>query len=406
MYHLFVLSLEGKGPTGLFPSSFINIYCLHFSFEYDLEPQVDFSDDLHHTIIETHDRSSDDLVHKLQDIIMQEWMYAFGNLYNKQDYDVLRNRLKVIVSECLPLRFFLPGFPVKSPNKMDKVLGDLPDFAEFLAIRTLVTTIRKLQAIYKHGVSITILSDYHTFDQYIGVSEESYMKYHQGLRKMIQDQGADDVIELISLSTFPEFNYVPAKELSTVLFEKYGGKEFSLKFDNLIQNDPSVLNKYMQVGKFMLNDLKMSLPGTKSSKTTKRFIKNVARGMMAQGVALDNFLLKQTTVTDYIRLSIHHHHPLTGKLAIDLFKSHMTYDGILRTPWHHVVLFDSAQGRFVIGHKAEIEKSIGENDVLLKAKLDGMDWLYVKLGIADYYIKYFNNMKDEPAFEVSMKRGK
>lgn len=331
-------------------------------------------------------------------------MYGYGSLYNEVDYDVLKNHILALVSKKLPLRFFLPGFPAKSSNKKHKVFGDMPDFAEFLAIRTLVITARKLQAVYKQGVKITILSDYHTFDQYVGVSEEAYRKYHESMQQMIEDHGAGDVIELMSLSKFPEFKNVPAKELSTTLFRAYGGDEFALHFDENIEKEPALLGKYIQLKKFMLMDLETCLPGAKNSKATKCFIKNVARGMMAQGAALDCFLQSQTTIENYIRLSIHHHHPQTGKLAIDLFKSHSTFCDVLRTPWHHVVLFDTTDGKFSIGHKAEVETSIGKNQVLARVKFNGNDWMYIKLEIAEEYLEYFRQKTDAP-FEISMRRG-
>ena len=355
-----------------------------------------------------------DLVDQLQKIIMRDWMYGYNTLYNETDYAVLKDRITELVSRNLPLRFLLPAFPVKSSNKKEKVLGEGADFAEFLALRTLITTIRKLQAIYKHGVSLTILSDYHTFDQFIGVSEEAYIKYHENLRQIIQQQGAEDIIELTSLAKFPEFKNVPAKMLSTALYERYGGEEFLLNFDDIIKNDTAELKKYKSLRRFMLTDLETCLPGSKSSNASKRFIKSVARGMMAQGVALNNFLSHQTTVVDFIRLSIHHHQPTTGKFAIDLFKGHTTLDGKLKTPWHNVVIFDSAQGKFLIGHKAEVEKSLagnddndGDNSVLLKVKLDGHDWMYIRLGINGDYVKHFGSDKlgNKEAFRVSMRRG-
>ena len=286
-------------------------------------------------------------VNTILDIVLDNWMYGYGNLYNKSDYDNLRSRIFNLVVRELPLRFFLPGFPTKSPNNIEKVFGVRPDFAEFLAIRSLLTTARKLQAIYSHGVVITILSDYHTFDQYVGVSEEDYFIYHRALQKMIHDSGADDVIELISLSNFPQFKNVPTAKISTVLRERYGDESFLASFDDEIEANPAFLQRYRQLLKFMLKDRMPSLPGSKRSKATRGFLKEITRGMMEQGVALDRFLKQQTTVRDFIRLSIHHHHPHSGKFPIDLFKNNADNGGILRTPWHHVVCFDTFEGKEV-----------------------------------------------------------
>ncbi|XP_065054290.1 uncharacterized protein LOC135683069 [Rhopilema esculentum] len=348
----------------------------------------------------------DDTANQIFAIILQDWMFNYGSLYVREDYNLLYGRIDSIISKQLPLHFFLPGFPVKSPNANEKVLGVLPDFSELLAIRRLQTTARKLQAIYQAGVKITILSDYHTFDQYIAVDEQEYFAYHRGIKKMIQEAGADDVIELISLSTFPEFKGIPTKEISTFLCKNFGGDDFLSQFDENILNDQSLLEKYRQLRKFMMTDLKSNLPGSPSSKASKRYIKEVARGMMAQGVALDTFLKKQCMISNYIRLSIHHHDPQSGKFAIDLFKEHASSNGVLRTPWHHVTVFDSAQGRFIINNKIEVEKEVVDGSILVKAKYDDKDWLYVRLYMENDFFGLFNDKTDSPPLEMSLYRSR
>ena len=103
-------------------------------------------------------------------------MFGYGSLYQREDYHLLQEAIRALVEKELPLKFFLPAFPVKSNNK-EKVLGIKADFGEFLAIKNILGTMRKLQAEYKHGVEFIIMSDYHTFDQYLGVTEEEYTYY-------------------------------------------------------------------------------------------------------------------------------------------------------------------------------------------------------------------------------------
>ena len=86
----------------------------------------------------------------------------------------------------------------------DKVLGIHADLAEVFAIRSLLECARKLEAVYDR-VEFIIMSDYHTFDQYVGIPEENYLLYHQDLKDIIHQLGGEDVIKLISLSTFKEF---------------------------------------------------------------------------------------------------------------------------------------------------------------------------------------------------------
>ena len=58
-----------------------------------------------------------------------------------------------------PIRMLLPGFPFKSPNQKDKVLGVLPDLGEELALKHLDGLCEKIKAIYGHGAECHITSD-------------------------------------------------------------------------------------------------------------------------------------------------------------------------------------------------------------------------------------------------------
>ena len=353
----------------------------------------------------THQESSDDLnkmAVSIFDKILDGWMYGYGKGYTKGDYLGLFSQIRDLVFKQLPLRFLLPAFPCKTANHDAKVLGPFPDFAEFLAIRTLATTVRKLQEIYPVGVIVTIMSDYHTFDEYIGVSEEHYKVYYEGLKQMIHDAGADDIIKLISLSNFPEFRDVPECEISRKLNQEYGDPFFSNKLEKSLKENPEVLEKYLGLKKFMLQDQSHNLPGSPRSNKTKSFIQKNVRGMMSQGVALDKFLKKQNYLKNYIRLSIHDHHPRKGKFAVDLFK-HETYQsrGVLCTPWHNTILFDSLTGEFVIDHKANILANYdNKQSFLVKVHYGDIDWFYLRLYFSDEYAFLANN--EEVCFEVKM----
>ena len=345
---------------------------------------------------------SENLATSIFNTILEDWMHNFGKDLKKCDYDLLLDSITNLISRNLPLTFFIPGFPCKSSNTNKKVLGDRSDFSEFMAIRSLITTIRKLEAIYPHGVRMVILSDYHTFDQYIGVKEDSYNVYHDELKQIISDVGGTDVIELISLSSFPEFSSIDQKEISTKLREEYGGRQVLDTFDDAIKKDSCMLEKYKQLKKFMQADQSHNLPGSPRATSTRNLIKKITRGMMAQGVALDNFLKRQTMLKDYVRLSIHHHLPSSGKFAINLFKGIANDGGILRTPWHHVVLFDSLTGEFIIDHKVNITENTVSNSCLVTVRYQDKPWFLLRL---HFNKEALSACKTIPQFEVTMARG-
>jgi pyoverdine/dityrosine biosynthesis protein Dit1 len=63
------------------------------------------------------------------------------------------------VSRGEPIKMLLPGFPFKSPNSRDKVLSNLPDLGEELALKHLNGLCENIRAVYEHGAEIHITSD-------------------------------------------------------------------------------------------------------------------------------------------------------------------------------------------------------------------------------------------------------
>jgi pyoverdine/dityrosine biosynthesis protein Dit1 len=57
------------------------------------------------------------------------------------------------------IKMLLPGFPFKSPNSRDKVLSNLPDLGEELALKHLNGLCENIKAVYEHGAEIHITSD-------------------------------------------------------------------------------------------------------------------------------------------------------------------------------------------------------------------------------------------------------
>jgi pyoverdine/dityrosine biosynthesis protein Dit1 len=47
---------------------------------------------------------------------------------------ILRERMLLFISQNQPIKFSIMGFPMKSTNTRDKVLGVLPDMAEQLTL--------------------------------------------------------------------------------------------------------------------------------------------------------------------------------------------------------------------------------------------------------------------------------
>jgi len=381
----------------------------------------------------------DKQVKEVFELVVRNWMYGVCEKYVAEDFSQLRDNMATLIKKQLPLKFLLPAFPCKSPNVENKVLGISPDFVEVKAIESLLKTLRHLESIYEFGAKIVLMSDYHTFDQYVGVSEDNYNVYFAGLKQIIHQLGGDDVIELICLSDFPHFSDTPTSLVSTKLNEDFGDAAYAANFDSRIASDPMLMRRYRGMREFMKNDLGMALKG-KSRKEKERELKRVAKGMMVQGVALDKFLRTQDFITDYIRLSIHPHHPRSGKFCVDFFKgfkSHgrllrdsqnfwgliryslnkgqtknglcrtrsdqVDFEHVVKTPWHSSIVFDSRRGKYKVDRKSEIIRSHHDDhpdDCLLTVKFKGQEYMYLWINIADTFL--IEN--DKPELEAEMIR--
>lgn len=233
-------------------------------------------------------------------ILLEAWMYGYKTIYTKTHYRPLLLRILELVSQRKTLNFVLPGFPAKSANRDERVLGVHADFAEVLALRTFIETARKIEEVYSNGTLITIMADPKTLDD-VGtdVSSEDYDIYYNDLNEMIRKLGAGDIIKLISVAATPEFQ----------------------------EN----------------NDLK----------------------------------------SNYIRISIHHHHPRTEKFPIDLYKKHDCNKSFLRAPWRHAVMYDTLRSEFVVDHKSHLLKSSDKMTPVFMINYGNHSHLLVKLRYAD-----------------------
>lgn len=63
------------------------------------------------------------------------------------------------VRKSQPVQMCLPAFPFKSVNKVNKVLGSLPDRAEEAALEHMNTMCDEISAIYAPGARLLIISD-------------------------------------------------------------------------------------------------------------------------------------------------------------------------------------------------------------------------------------------------------
>jgi pyoverdine/dityrosine biosynthesis protein Dit1 len=79
--------------------------------------------------------------------LWQKFVALFGSVVEKQ------------VNTGSPVRFCLPAFPCKSPNRSNKVVGSRPDLGEELALAHLNSICENIKNVYEGGAELLITSD-------------------------------------------------------------------------------------------------------------------------------------------------------------------------------------------------------------------------------------------------------
>ena len=267
---------------------------------------------------------------------------------------IVRNR----VDANAPIDMVLPAFPWKSVNKVEKVLGALPDLGEELALARLQSLCLDIGAIYPPGAFVTITSDGLVYCDLVGIHEEEVYEYGKALRNMAVEKGFDRLkfIRIINLLGLADSPHMTKEEyLDSVdgarksLMDNHLPADFDVR--DTILNDPDVKLTYCGYIIFLTKDLKHSpiaLNAT-SQHHYKRVVKRVAHDMITRGKAFA--ALVSAGLPDHVRLSIHRS---TGahKLSFPLIPQP---DHFSMTPWHCSVAVTS-KGQFCTAHASQVRE--------------------------------------------------
>ena len=279
----------------------------------------------------------------------------------------LKSQIRNFVSNKSEIKLLLPAFPCKT-NNLDKVFSHKPDMGEYLVLRKFVKTIRDIQAIYDPGVTFYIFSDYHTFSDYISVDLKQHYDYSNDLRILVESMNCSDSLKIVNFEHFPAFDNVNDEEYFQELKHKFGDSNYEDNFSELKKRDNKMNSTYLGLKKFMAHDQKYILSSF-SDKNRRKRLADIAKGMMVQGKALNNFL--QQNFGECIRLSIHEHPMIGRKFSLFLFDERQ-----FKTPWHNTIMFDAASGKYLIDSRESHLKSKG---AILPVTHNGTPWCYINL---------------------------
>ena len=102
-------------------------------------------------------------------------------------------RKHIEANEVIP--FVLPAFPWKSVNKVEKVLGPLPDLGEELALGRLNNLVEDVKEIYEPGAYVLITSDGMVYNDLLGIPDVETYRYGAAFRRMSVELGYGENIK-------------------------------------------------------------------------------------------------------------------------------------------------------------------------------------------------------------------
>ncbi|KAG5818763.1 hypothetical protein H9Q74_000930 [Fusarium xylarioides] len=286
---------------------------------------------------------------RILDVILEYSLHKFDS--TEELHSAGRPKFLAVVSRFVRSQqkvvMCLPAFPFKSANKVEKVLGNLPDKAEELALARLNSICVTIGQFYEPGAELTVISDGLVYN---GISDQETWRYGSALRAMAERKGFSHLSfsrlqDLVAVKGLPndlnELTYVAnATNFRRTLFNKYG-RDGDLDIDHEIAVNPDTLGTYKGYCRFLKSDLQHIFGPAKSSAKYRKDVKYLARQMLIRGYAFAGAV--KARFPHYLRLSIHQS---TGENKISL--SLLNTKSGFTTPWHCSVVL-MADGEWLSG---------------------------------------------------------
>lgn len=258
--------------------------------------------------------------------------------YNTKGKPILIDKMDSMVEHSLPISFVMLGFPFKSTNQRDKVIGNIPDLGEQLTINNFKELGSRVKTVYAPGINMVIVSDGYVFNDLLKINDGIVQAY----KEISMDMAKDSPMEFYDMNDFY------SKKMSLVgkrdrVIEQFGISE--AKLDSEILNNPDVNFLYRGMIHFMSEELSAHVFPSKSQ--LQNAAKKLTRKMMLRNEAYSN--LVKNEFGGYIRLSMH---PSINveKFSIKLIRGNNTP----YSAWHCAIL--DRDGTYSTVHKSDAEK--------------------------------------------------
>jgi pyoverdine/dityrosine biosynthesis protein Dit1 len=254
--------------------------------------------------------------------------------------DVLADKVQKFVINREPIKFSMLGYPYKSPNIKDKVIGVLPDLAEKVSLDNFNTFDRKIKEVYSPGVNISLIQDGYAFNKVWGDVTDNTVKEYE---EMVRDWSKDYSISWYGMHDFwPKWMSLDDMRNKTV--EQFGVTPEELTRRILV--DPDVNYLYTGMVKFLELDLAIYNYPTRNQLHVAA--KKTARDMMIMNEAYSALI--KANFGDHIRLSMHKSVNNGNKYSFQLIPSPKAWT----SPWHCALLINK-DGMLETVHRKDAE---------------------------------------------------
>lgn len=248
--------------------------------------------------------------------------------YDHGGRDALALKMSPFVTANVPIDFVMLGFPHKSMNNRDKVLGTMPDLGEEIALKNFALFDRLVREVYAPGVNITVVSDGYIFNDLMEVSDETVEEY----KYINMDMGRGGPLQWYDLIDFyRRGDSLP--HLRAKVMQQFGISAEELERRILV--DPDVNYLYRGMIRFMVEDL--AIKNYTSGNQLQKAAKKMAREMMLRNEAYSALI--RSEFADSVRLSIHPSQNKGAKYSFQLIPSPNAH----HSPWHSALLVKDGQ---------------------------------------------------------------
>ncbi len=258
-------------------------------------------------------------------------------------YEELELQILALITENLPIKMRMVGFPFKSTNQANKVISDMPDMAERYSLEYLHSLLKRLNEVYSAGAHLTIVSDGCAFSDILGITDEQVTNYERALKQLLEDLPHISVIASQDLIT-PEVNSLKAVREAIIHYSLLAiVSEEKIKSDSKLKDDFGVLIKRIE------NELDCP-NGQELLRARGQNIDTVSKLISQRSSGFGLFIKEKYGSQKVISVSVHYQPNVGKKIGIKLSPTSFI------TPWHGVLVVEK-DGTSKIVHKQDIDSS-------------------------------------------------